>query len=129
MAGFDAATAVDPLEYNLAPYVTGEGAKGIVPEPSQASMRTYRKAIMSVMNEYKDFETADVEKLSEQEVEDLQVRSEALEAKMDELTAQLCQNQPSAETLAKLPWRHKILFSKWLQEQFNPEALTSASKK
>jgi hypothetical protein len=32
------------------------------------------------------------------------------------------------ETLAKLPWRHKVLFSRWLQEQFDPGKLTLGTK-
>lgn len=129
MGGFVASEVVEPLAYNLEPFVKGAQAKGVVPEPSQADMRKYRKAVFAVTKEFQGLQDVDGDKLSDAEIEDLQEKSEELEAQMDKLTSELCKGTPSQETLSQLPWRHKIMFSKWLQEQFNPEAWTSATKK
>lgn len=129
--GFVAAHAVEPMDYNLAPYVEGPEATGRVPEPSQAAMNGYRKAVMALIREYKDVQeaAADPEGLSDADMDRLTERSEELERKMDQLTAKLCKNTPSVETLAKLPWRHKLMFSQWLQGQFDPNALKPATTK
>jgi hypothetical protein len=126
--GFNAAKAVEPLDYDFEPFVTGAEAKGTVPEPSQQAMAGYRKAVLTVINEYKDVSDADPTELDGEALDKVTERGEELEKRMDELTARLCKNTPSQETLAKLPWRHKVLFSKWLQEEFNPGKLTNATK-
>lgn len=128
MAGFNAATAVEPLDYDFTGFVEGPEATGTVPEPSQQAMAGYRKAVMAVIREYKDVQEIDPDALGDEDLERVSERAEELEKRMDELTARLCKNMPSMETLAKLPWRHKVLFSKWLQEQFNPGKLTGATK-
>lgn len=127
MAGFVATEAVEPLDYDFTGFVDGAEAKGTVPEPSQQAMAGYRKAVMAVIREYKDVQDVDPDKLGDEDLERITERAEELEKRMDELTARLCKNTPSVETLAKLPWRHKVLFSKWLQEQFNPGKLTAAT--
>lgn len=124
---FVAHEAVEPLDYDFSGFVTGSDAKGTVPEPSQQAMAGYRKAVLSVINEYKDVSDADPSDMSGEALEALTERAEELEKRMDELTAKLCKNTPSVEVLAQLPWRHKVLFSKWLQEQFNPGNLTVAT--
>jgi hypothetical protein len=127
MAGFKASTAVEPLDYDFTGFVEGPEATGTVPEPSQQAMAGYRRAVMAVINEYKDVQDLDPEELSGEDLERVSERAEELEKRMDALTAKLCKNTPSVETLAQLPWRHKVLFSKWLQEQFNPGKLTGAT--
>jgi CBS-domain-containing membrane protein len=127
MAGFVASEAVEPLDYDFSGFVDGSEAKGTVPEPSQQAMAGYRKAVLAVINEYKDVQDVDPNELESGDLEKISERAEELEKRMDELTARLCKNTPSVETLAKLPWRHKLLFSRWLQEQFNPGKLTGAT--
>jgi hypothetical protein len=127
MAGFTAATAVEPLDYDFTGFVEGPEAKGTVPEPSQQAMAGYRKAVLAVVREYKDVQDIDPEQLSDEEMDKISDRADELEKKMDALTARLCKNTPSVEILAQLPWRHKVLFSRWLQEQFNPGKLMAAT--
>lgn len=127
MAGFNAASAVEPLDYDFTGFVEGDLAKGTVPEPSQQAMAGYRKAVLGVIREYKDVQDVDPEKLDDEDLDKISDRADELEKRMDELTARLCKNTPSVEVLAQLPWRHKVLFSRWLQEQFNPGKLTAAT--
>ena len=128
MAGFVATEAVEPLDYDFTGFVEGPEAKGTVPEPSQQAMAGYRKAVLAVITEYKDVQDIDPNDLGTDDLGKVSERADELEKRMDALTAKLCKNTPSAETLAQLPWRHKLLFSKWLQEQFNPGKLTLATK-
>jgi hypothetical protein len=125
--GFNASEAVEPLDYDFTGYVDGPEARGVVPEPSQQAMSGYRKAVLGVIREYKDVQDLDVDNITDDQMDNLTARAEELEKRMDELTARLCKNTPSIEVLGKLPWRHKVLFSKWLQEQFNPGKLTLAT--
>lgn len=124
---FVASTAVEPLEYDFTGFVDGPEAKGTVPEPSQQAMAGYRKAVLKIIGEYRDVQDIDPAEMTDEELSTMSVRAEELEKRMDELTARLCKNTPSVEVLAKLPWRHKMLFSRWIQEQFNPGKLTSVT--
>lgn len=124
---FIAHEAVEPLDFDFSHFISTPEAVGTVPEPSQQAMAGYRKAVLAVISEYKDVQDIDPNTLDEKALEALSARSEELEARMDALTAKLCKNTPSVEILAQLPWRHKILFSRWLQEQFNPGKLTGAT--
>jgi hypothetical protein len=125
---FVAHEAIEPLDYDFTHFMDGSEAKGTVPEPSQQAMAGYRKAVLAVVRDYKDVQDVDPDTLSNDELDRITDRAEELEKRMDELTARLCKNTPSVETLSKLPWRHKVMFSKWLQEQFNPGKLTGVTK-
>lgn len=126
---FIAAEAIEPMDFDFGAFVDGPEAKGTVPEPSQKAMAGYRKAVLAVIREYKDVQDADFETLTDEEMDSLNSRGEELEAKMDQLTARLCKDNPSVETLAKLPWRHKLMFSQWLQGQFDPGKLKAVTTK
>lgn len=128
MAGFVAHEAVEPLDYDFTHFMDGPEAKGTVPEPSQQAMAAYRKAVLAVVQEYKDVQDIDPNELDGEALEKMTERAEELESRMDQLTARLCKNTPSVEILAKLPWRHKLLFSRWLQEQFDPGKLKIVTK-
>lgn len=47
MTGFDASTAVDPLDYNFNPYVDFSGT---IPEPSEAAIDQYRDELMALFH-------------------------------------------------------------------------------
>lgn len=116
---FDAADAVEPMDYDFTKFKAG---KGTVPEPSQSEYRTYVRGLTSLQGKYKDLEKlTDKDDLSDKQVKEINDKAEALSDEMDELVAKLCQNVPSREDIAKLPFRVKNVFSKWLQEEFNPK--------
>jgi mRNA-degrading endonuclease YafQ of YafQ-DinJ toxin-antitoxin module len=128
MAGFDAATAVEPMDYDFTAF---GGSKGIVPEPSTKDMKDFQRDFTKVMRKGQQLEVSDDEalKMSEKDFDALQKKVEAVGLELDELIGRLCKNSPSAEEVAKLPFRVKTAFSKWLMEQFAPEGGTSGTKR
>lgn len=127
MAGFDAATAVDPMEWDFSHY---GGGKGVVPEPSTAEMQDFQRDFAKVMRKGQALEISDEEamKLSEKAFDKLQADAQKIGEELDELIARLCKGSPSTEDVATLPFRVKTAFSKWLMEQFRPEGETSGTK-
>jgi len=125
--GFDASTAVEPMDYDFTAY---EGGKGVVPEPSTKEMQNFQRDFAKVMRKGQQLEISDDEamKLSEKEFDKLQKDAAAIGEELDELIARLCKGTPAREDVAKLPFRVKTAFSKWLMEQFNPEGATSGTK-
>lgn len=124
---FNAGTAVDPMEYDFTAY---GGTIGVVPEPSQKAFRAYTRKLTSLMAQFKEVgDAADKEDITAKELEVVNDKAEKLSDEFDAIVSELCQNKPAAEEVALLPYRVKVAFSKWLQEEFRPEAETSATKK
>lgn len=127
MAGFDAATAVDPMEYDFTKYGAGSG---VVPEPSTKEMRDFQRDFAKVMRKGQQLEVSDEAalKMSEKQFEKLQKDAEAIGEELDELIGRLCKGTPSTADVALLPFRVKTAFSNWLMKQFAPEGETSGTK-
>lgn len=126
---FDAATAVEPMDYDFTKYAVDEqgkplsGAKGTVPEPSQDEFRTYTRALTEIQGDFKALEKEfEKDDLSVAELKKLGDTAEKLGKKIDKLVGTLCHNVPSEEIVAMLPFRVKNAFSKWLQSEFAPKA-------
>lgn len=130
MAGFDAGSAVEPMDYDFTTVKGGQG-KGTVPEPSTAEMKTFQRDFAAIMRDAKALELSDDEaaKLSKEEFDTLQDQMDEIADRLDEAVSVLCHNTPSKEEVATLPFRIKTAFSKWLMEQFSPEGETSGTKK
>lgn len=128
MAGFDAATAVEPMDWNFEKFGAGSG---VVPEPSTKDMKDFQKDFARIMRDATALEMPDEDaaKLSEDEFNALQEQVDEIGERLDVAIAKLCKDQPSREQVAKLPFRVKTAFSKWLMEQFRPEGETSGTKK
>jgi hypothetical protein len=128
MSGFDAATAVEPMNYDFTAY---GGGKGVVPEPSTAEMQSFQREFAKVMRKGQKLEVSDEDamKMSEKDFDKLQKDAAAIGEELDDLIAGLCKGEPSKEDVAKLPFRVKTAFSKWLMEQFAPEGGTSGTKR
>lgn len=127
MAGFDAATAVEPMDYDFSAY---GGGKGIVPEPSTKEMQDFQRKFAGVMRKGQALEMDDeaAMALTDKEFDKLQKDAEKIGNELDELISGLCKGQPPQEEVAMLPFRVKTAFSKWLMEQFSPEGATSGTK-
>ena len=104
MAGFDASTAVEPMEYDFTAY---GGSKGIVPEPSTKEMQVFQRDFAKVMRKGQALEISDEEamKLTDKQFDKLQADAQGIGEELDELIAQLCKGEPSREDVAKLPFR------------------------
>src|ERR1044072_154561 len=124
MAGFDAATAVEPMGYDFTKYDAG---KGVVPEPSTKEMQDFQREFAKVMRKGQALEVSDEDamKMTETGCDKLQKAPAAIaKSRTDRITG-LCEGEPAQEDVAKLPFRVKTAFSKWLMEQFRPEGQTS----
>lgn len=129
MAGFDAGSAVDPMEYDFTSVPGGVG-KGVVPEPSTKEMKDFQKEYAAIMRRGQQLDVSDEDalKMTEKEFATFQAKVAKIGEELDECIARLCKNTPSAEEVATLPFRVKTAFSKWLMEQFAPEGGASATK-
>lgn len=135
---FDAATAVEPMDFDFSKYAVDDkgkvlpGAKGTVPEPSQEEFRAYSRGLTKLGIAFraveKKSETHDEdgkrvrEDLTEDEINALSDEVQVLGDQVDTLVATLSKDQPSKDLMAKLPFRVKNKFAKWLQEEFAPKA-------
>jgi hypothetical protein len=130
MAGFNAADAVDPFEYNFAPYAD---AKGTIPEPSDGQVNAFYAGLGAALKEG----------LGEDRVRDVDLTDRAALAKLQaELTvddmnkvsdaylnlyAAVCSNEPSRDDLEALPYRLRAVFYGSIQGWLSPEALRPAT--
>lgn len=130
MAGFDAGTSVEAMDYDFTTTKGGVG-KGTVPEPSTADMKKFQRDFSDIQRRAMAIEgdANDVAEMSAEDFEALQDTMESLGEEMDVCIAKLCKDSPSVDDVASLPFRMKTAFAKWLMEQFNPNAETSGTKK
>lgn len=124
--GFDAGAVLKPLDWNFERY---GGGSGVVPEPSDKAMETLFKDLGKVSRDL--LEKAGLTQLSEDAdpVTIMKVLSNMEESVglvqmingYTKAFAKLCQNQPSAIQLNKLPMRGRMLFYTWLVTELRPE--------
>lgn len=123
MTGFVAADAVEPMEYNFAPYSKSRTAKGVIPEPSTQQINGFfeaaRKAFSSAGMDGANRSKEDMIKaLESQDSLDPMAGEQIL---FDAMVT-LCQGHPAREDLEALPFRVRSQFTAWLMGQLNPEA-------
>lgn len=130
MSGFDAGTAVEPMDWDFTTVPGGQG-KGTVPEPSTDEMKSFQREFAQIMRDGNALEVDDdaAVKMTDKEFETFQKKADEIGARLDVAISKLCKNNPSQEEVATLPFRVKTAFSKWLMEQFSPEGETSGTKK
>lgn len=132
MAKFTAGTAVEALDYDFTDYVPG--CAGTIPEPTTEQIETYfdrarevAQEVMAVKNKMDKVKNADgdgsTENLTEEEVTEIvtdleEIDVHGLQAKMVDLIADLCSQQPTAEQITALPFRVRQAFIKWVGSQF-----------
>lgn len=141
MATFDAATAVEQLDYDFTKY---GGEKGTIPEPTTGQMETYFNEIRDIANRARELQAA-AKRMSDSETEpgSEQVTDEQAQeiiAAMDKFSlakfqeemsgavARLCSGSPSESDLSVLPYRVLQAFIKWISGEFRPEAKTATTK-
>lgn len=135
MAKFNAAEAVEDLEYDFTKYV--DGCVGVVPEPSSDQMDAFFKSLQDTAKSVKGLRTK-VQKAKEEDMSDEEMQALLDEMddiqfgdftqKMVEAAGEVCSNQPSAEQIGQLPHRVQQSFLKWLMEAFRPEGEATTTK-
>lgn len=135
MGKFVAETAVEALEYDFTKYVDGDGAAGIIPEPSTSqleeyfdSMKSMVKGIRDIQSKAKDVEEAQKagEDVSDEEMDKVLAEMDEIsfsnfQNEMARAVSRLCSNQPSEDQISKLPFRVKQAFIQWITGEFRPE--------
>jgi hypothetical protein len=130
--GFDAGTVIEPLDWDFTEWNLG---KGTIPEPSEERVIKFQKKLQAVMirvaqEAQPPEEEADADPdrdrsrdwLRELERAQASGIAEEIAHEIDLIYGRFCQDQPSAETIGKLPYRVKVAFFRWLQEELRPEA-------
>lgn len=134
MPKFEAASVVEPLNYDFAPYVA---ASGVIDEPNDRLVGTFMAGLQSLMKTGLGQMGLDAKDLADA-AEDPDKMMEAISGlqpdeyvkvmdQMADLHAKLCGGRPTKAQLLKLPLRVRVLFYGWLQrEVMSPEAATPA---
>lgn len=137
MAKFNAAEAVESLEFDFTAY---GGGSGVIPEPSSGTVKAYFRSMKALAKDMKKFkgiadQLGDVEEMSEEEIADRMGMIEEAEEGVDELQekqrhmlADLCGNAITTDDLDRLPFRVFQAFNAWLLGEITPKRTTPGSK-
>jgi hypothetical protein len=134
MAGFDAGTVVDPLDWNFEAY---GGRSGTIPEPAEKTVIIYQKKIQLLASKIVEKARAQGERPADIDTNEFLERlaksqgeeAIAAAAELDKITGEFCKGHPTTEELAALPYRVKIAFFQWLQGELSPEALSAGGSR
>jgi len=137
MAKFNAATAVESLEYDFTAY---GGQAGVIPEPSTGLVKGYFRAMKALAKDMRKFkgiadQLGDVENMSDEEIADRMGMIEEAEEGVDELQdkqrhmlADLCGGAITVDDLDRLPFRVFQAFNQWLLGEIAPKKTTPGSQ-
>jgi hypothetical protein len=130
MAGFDAGTVVEPLDYKFEAFAPG--CNGRISEPTDDQIVKFLTDIKELVTRlHKEAEAS----VASRDPADLVDAIEELDPSVvgefhQELAgifAGLCSDTPSREAILRLPMRVRVVFYGWLREQvMNPEAAPGA---
>lgn len=133
MAGFDAATVVEPLDYTFEPHV--KGVKGTIREPNDRQIADFLTGVKEIVKTLQAKLPEGFQASQDTDITSLMAAVDDLDpevivefhAKMASLFAMLCSGEPSRENILKLPIRIRTVFYGWLQQEvMNPEAAPGA---
>lgn len=135
MAGFNAATAVEAMDYDFTAF---GGRKGAIPEPSTGQVKEFFKALQAIAAEVRpmmdkaakankgELDEADIAELMSMMDDDL---VEKQQDKIIDAVAELCGGSPSRDEIAKLPYRVLGAFNAWIGREIRPEGQRPATKR
>lgn len=125
MATFSGKTAgLGKLQYDFREWLGDDGPVGTIPEPSD-------KKIEHFFDTLKDLTNGADEDMSREELIELSEEMDfaEMQEKMSEAVGELCSDSPDSATLARLPFRVRQVFFKWVMNQVqDPESEASATK-
>lgn len=124
-------SSVPELKYDFTGIRSNDGktfckGSGVIPEPTQKEIEGYSQAIRELFSISKDDSVEKAIESAEKSTseEDADAKSKTLL----ELTATLCENNPSYKELDALPPRYRTGFMKWIhQELSNPEVSSAGT--
>lgn len=139
MAKFDAANAVEAMDFDFSAY---GGPIGVIPEPSNGQVDAFFKTAKALAKSMKDKtgvspEDADKE-MSAAEVQEViasMTESEdddafaEYEEQMTAAIAELCSHFPSQDDIKRLPFRIRTAFMSWLVGELRPESTRPGTKR
>ena len=134
--GFNAATAVEPLDFDFTAY---GGPQGVIPEPSTKQINDYFKGLKKIFSQTREMRDLLTDDLSDEEAEaiiaeklgdsdSLESLTEELTQQMLSLTAELCSQTPNEGQIGALPWRVQRAFTQWLAEELRPNQEAPGTK-
>lgn len=124
MAKFNAATAVEALEYDFTAY---SGGSGIIPEPTTGEVQTFFNTIRDLAQEVRNrMQTATSAEVTDADAAELmsEMTDDMVQEYQDRIinaVATLTKGQPNAEDIGKLPYRVLSAFTAWLAGALRPE--------
>lgn len=139
MSKFNAATAVEALDYDFTKYVPGK--EGTIPEPTTKQVEDFFDAIRLLAKEARRLKNGAAEKINIDEMSmdeqvdalaDLPKGDDAEAARLRQILTDAIVNlvggEISAEDYEALPYRVQNAFGQWLAEVVRPEAAPTATK-
>lgn len=151
MAKFNAATAVEALEFDFTKF---DGPSGTIPEPSSGQVKKFYKELQKIQEEVQlriseaDASAApplvvDGKIVAPTEEDEIEAGKNALESfvslsedEADEwndrglqAVVDVCSEAFTKDDLDRLPYRVGRAFMKWLSDQLRPEEQTPASRR
>jgi len=152
MAKFKAAEAVESLEFDFE--TVGNGAKGVIPEPSTGLVNGFMKNMKDLVREASNLsrQAKGLQELDEDalegdllekhmaQIDEFSAEADKFQDKSVEYLAILCGAEwneeaehyeggsPSLEDLRSLPYRHLQAFSMWLMGEIRPKKEQPAGK-
>jgi len=134
MAGFNAATVVEPLDYDFRTKENPKAIHGVIKEPNDRQIADYmagvKKLVKTLQSDLPDALQTGSDDLTAlfMAVDDLD--PEIIVKFHDEMAglfAALCSGEPSKEDLLTLPIRIRVVFYGWLQQEvMSPEVAPGA---
>jgi hypothetical protein len=133
LAGFDAASVVEPLDYTLKPHVDRAGT---IREPTDQQIAAYLAGVKKLIKDFRG-QLPDEMLAGSTDVGAMLTAVEDLDAditvkfndEMAGLAADLCSGEPSKDDILSLPPRIRAMFLAWLQrEVMSPEAAPGGGK-
>ena len=151
MGKFNAATAVERMEYDFTEY---GGKAGMIPEPSTGAISAFFAEVKAVMKDTKaarellarkddtDLTEEETTRLLDQ-VDDVTDLTERMQVRLREAVALLCGatvegegdearvvgGSPSVEELSALPFRVQQAFNTWIMGEIQPKKATPGTKR
>lgn len=128
MTGFNAATAVEAMDYDFTAF---GGSKGIIPEPSTKAVKQFFDALQAIAAEVRPLmekaQAAEKGELSNEDISELMAAmdDDLVEKQQDRIidaVADLCGGFPPRDEIANLPYRVLGAFNAWIGAQIRPEA-------